>query len=70
MEGYQMKRLFSGFLFGYGVLALGLVANAQSWGQNRIIRPGGIRIIETVAAIPMIATRSREHIGTDETNNF
>jgi hypothetical protein len=34
-----MKRLFSMFPFGYGVLALGLTANAQSWGQDPYYTP-------------------------------
>jgi len=63
-----MKRLSSVFLFGCGVLALGLATNAQTWGKTHTIRDR-IRIIETATAIPMIVTRSRGHMAIDETSN-
>ena len=34
-----MKRLFSVFVFGCGVLAMGLAANAQAWGQDPYYTP-------------------------------
>jgi hypothetical protein len=34
-----MKRISSVFLLGYGVLAFGLAANAQTWGQDPYYRP-------------------------------